>query len=478
MQRDASAGTMRRKLSAGIVLAIATGMGAGHGMAQNGPARLENDRLVLPAVRVGGDLLEAELSMTRTAQGPQFQLERFSVLPTADATNPGVFSGDVLTIPVVLVDSVFFRAELELTGRAPFQFRLLSAAPVTDESPAATCERHPDRSNGPDSPTISSGWSIPVNLVRDGGPAPDGIPPLEQPRFLAAGTPVNIAPDQLVVGVKLGNEVRAYPHNILDWHEVVNDCFNIDGATEAVTLSYCPLTGSAVLWDAFAASANPTFGTSGLLYNSNLIMYDRKTGSLWSQMLEQAVSGAAILEVPNKLQVVETTWHTWSSMYPQTAVMSEATGFSRDYSRYPYGTYRTNTSLLFIVANSQDGRLHRKERVTVGNVAKVYPIAHFAGGVDVINDQVGDEPIVVAGSSGSDFAVIYSRMLSDCTELEFTALQNQLPMIMQDHEGTAWDIFGVAQGGPRAGETLYKTNSYIAYWFAWAAFFPGSAILE
>jgi len=275
--------------------------------------------------------------------------------------------------------------------------------------------------------------------------------------------------------VKIGDEVRAYPHNILDWHEIVNDQFTINGGLERATLNYCPLTGSAMMWKSFMEPGDETYGTSGLLLNSNLIMYDRATETHWSQMMEQAIFGDQVARIPDRLQVVETTWETWQAMYPETVVLSENTGFSRDYGKYPYGSFKEDQSLLFEVNNMDDRRLHRKERVlgiNVGDSSIVYPISKFASGIEVINETVGDMPVVAVGSSGLNIGVVYNRELEDCTILEFDAVQDRLPAVMRDNEGSEWDVFGTAVSGARTGQQLQKTNSYISYWYAWTAFYP------
>jgi len=345
---------------------------------------------------------------------------------------------------------------------------------------AASCKRpDPDKSNGPNDPPVVNGSIVPRDQIIDGGPGPDGIPPLEFPQFIADLNTVSLDPAELVVGVKLADDIRAYPHRILNWHEIVNNRFIVDGATESATLSYCPLTGSAVLWKGFMERSNKTFGGSGLLYNSNLILYDRLSVGLWSQMLEQSIQGQEVTRIPDKLQVVETTWGTWKAMYPSTSILSEDTGFSRNYNDYPYGSYRENQSLLFPANNSGDDRLHRKARVlgiNVGAVSRVYPLANFTSNVEVLNDVVGDTQVVVAGSSDLNFAVAFNREMADCTVLDFTAVQSRLPVVMQDNEGNEWDVFGNALSGARTGQRLQKTNSYTAYWFAWTAFFPGADI--
>lgn len=365
-------------------------------------------------------------------------------------------------------------------GTVPLQRVANDNQPLCEAFVAASCSRSdPDNSNGTDNPPIVDGAIVPRDEIFDGGPGPDGIPPLEFPQFVQDANQINLDPAELVVGVKLGNDIRAYAHRVLNWHEVINDQFTVDGASQQATLSYCPLTGSAVLWKGFIDRNEKTYGTSGLLYNSNLILYDRLGASFWSQMLEQSIQGQEVRRIPDKLQVVETTWGTWKAMYPSTRLLSEDTGFSRDYDRYPYGSYRENDNLIFPANNSNDDRLHRKERVlgiNVGSDSRVYPLVNFAGNVEVINDVVGDMKVVVAGSSDLNFGVVFNRELADCTLLEFTAVQDKLPAVMQDNEGSEWDAFGVAVSGTRTGQQLQKTNSYVAYWFAWTAFFPGADI--
>jgi hypothetical protein len=317
-------------------------------------------------------------------------------------------------------------------------------------------------------------WSIPVNEVIDAGPGRNGIPSLQKPKFILAAES-SLKDDKLILGVRYKGITKAYPHNILDWHEVINDIY----ANERLVLSYCPLTGSGMLWKTGDFSIDPTWGVSGLLYNSNLILYDRDTQSNWSQMLEQSVQGERREEAPQKLKTIEMTWGAWKAMYPETLILSEQTGFERDYSRYPYRSFRTNEGLIFPVSNI-DRRLPLKTRVagirSSSKSSKVYQIDKFTRAIQVINTDFGQQPIVVIGSSASKFATIYSAKTSDGVTQVFEALTNQLPAVMQDQEGNTWDIFGVAITGPRQGEELVKTESYTAYWYAWAAFFPNAEI--
>jgi len=314
-------------------------------------------------------------------------------------------------------------------------------------------------------------WLIPADQVLDGGPGKDGIPSIDDPTFLVPEQAQTMNDNELVVGYLTETGPRAIPHRILDWHEIVND--QVDGTPVAV--NYCPLTGSALLWEASLSAADPTYGVSGLLYNSNLILYDRETDSYWSQMLAQAVRGPRAGEEAKRLPLVETTWGTWRELYPDTRVMSTDTGFSRNYDRYPYGSFRTDNSLIFPVSEN-DERLHRKTRVLgiqLDNYHRVYPIEAFTDETQVIN-QV-NEAYVVVGSAERNFAVAYSALLDDGTQLTFSVL-DEGPAVFEDNEGTHWNLFGQAIAGPREGEQLELLFSYTAYWFAWAAFYPGTEI--
>jgi hypothetical protein len=187
------------------------------------------------------------------------------------------------------------------------------------------------------------------------------------------------------------------------------------------------------------------------------------------------VNGQLIGEKARTLPLVETTWGTWKKMYPGTEVLNDYTGYSRDYSYYPYGTYRTNHDyILFPVANTDD-RLDSKVRV-LGIVsdekARIFPISEFGDGVRVIQDTFEGIDYVVAGSTSDNFAVSYRSTTSDGTLLSFSPVDSEYPVIMTDQEGNRWDAFGRAMSGPRQGEILSHAPSYIGYWFSFAAFYP------
>jgi Protein of unknown function (DUF3179) len=318
-------------------------------------------------------------------------------------------------------------------------------------------------------------WAIDPDFVIDGGPGPDGIPALENPEFGAILDNEPLDPAGLVVAIRVGDQVKVYPHDILDYHEIVND----EIPDNPVILSYCPLTGSAIAWKGDPTHANPTFGVSGLLYNSNLLPYDRETGSLWSQMLELSVNGNRVLERPERLQVIESTWGTIAGMYPDAVQMTRNTGHDRDYDDYPYGSFKQDAGLLFPVLNV-DNRMHPKTRV-IGirfnaGQSRVYQLGAFGSTTQVINDQFFDQAIVVFGNSSRNIAAIYRRELEDGTILNFAPSSDALPVVMTDDEGNSWDVFGEAVSGPRTGTQLATTSSYTAYWFAWVAHFVNTEI--
>ena len=331
----------------------------------------------------------------------------------------------------------------------------------------------PGNSNVSNDTTVG-GWLVPDNEIFDGGPGKDGIPALSNPQFTNAQEAAYLSDNDLVLGFVIDGEARAYPHNILDWHEIVNDSY--DDLHMAVT--YCPLTGTGIGWDREVSGTLTTFGVSGLLYNSNIIPYDRETDSNWSQMLLKAVNGPLKGTPAETFNLLETRWDTWKSMYPETLVLSEETGYNRNYRRYPYGDYKTSNSLIFPV-NNEDDRLHRKERVLgvlIGDKAIAYSIENFGLSISLIHDSfiiydsLNYQDLVIAGNKHKNFIVAFK--LGKADSRQFTAVQDSLPVIMKDDEGTMYDVFGQAVDGAGKGDDLLTVTQFMGYWFAWAAFYP------
>ena len=315
----------------------------------------------------------------------------------------------------------------------------------------------------------NNGWLIPQSQVLDGGPGKDGIPAINNPNFISAVHANYLNDNDLILGFGEGDDIRAYPHKILDYHEIVND--KIDNTS--VSVIYCPLTGTGIGWNRVIDGKETTFGVSGLLYNANVIPYDRATDSNWSQLALIAVQGQLKGTRADVINLVETTWGTWKEMYPNTRVLSTNTGHNRDYQRYPYGDYRTNNSSILFRISKNDPRLPAKERVLTlfaEDIAKSYSIELFGNQNQLIEDEFAGESVVVVGNKGKNFIVSFKSKLEDGTALEFEILQNGAN-ILKDQEGNTWDILGRANSGPRSGQKLLSFERMIGYWFSFPPFY-------
>lgn len=278
------------------------------------------------------------------------------------------------------------------------------------------------------------GALVPAAAIQRGGPPKDGIPALDKPRFVAARD-ARLADADRVLGVAHQGVARAYPVKILNWHEVVNDRI----AGDPVIVTYCPLCGTGMAFDGRIGARETSFGVSGLLYNSDVLLYDRATGSLWSQIMGRAVSGSMKGTPLTAVPLVHTSWADWRRRHPATEVLSTDTGFARDYARDPYAGYDKVARLMFDVQH-RDERLHAKEWVLglrVGDVAKAYPFSALAKRADA-EGRLRD---TVAGQA---------------VELHFD----------REHRS--------AQAFDAAGRELPTVT---AFWFAWFAFHPDTAVL-
>lgn len=229
----------------------------------------------------------------------------------------------------------------------------------------------------------ASDWTISTtNVISVLGQ--DAIPAIDNPmfelyddrKFIETGEYL-LDEDDLVIGVLFENKVKLYPHRILNWHEVVND--ELDGVP--FTLSFCPITGTSVLWERRLENGElTTFGVSGVLYNGNVITFDRSTTSLWSQMKQSCVNGILIGESMKSRQIVETTWSSWKLILNNQNVMTTETGFSKDYSINPYEPYIADQNNLSYPVDYRDERLPLKERVfgvIINGKAKAYQFKDF-----------------------------------------------------------------------------------------------------
>ncbi len=305
-----------------------------------------------------------------------------------------------------------------------------------------------------------AGRTIDAREVMWGGVIVDGIPPLEHPN--------QIWPDQasewindsdVVVGVELNGDARAYPIRIIAWHEMVND--TIGGVP--VSLAYCTLCGSPILFDGRVGSEVYRFGTSGLLYRSNKLMYDRNTRTLWNQFSGKPAWGPLVgedirLEV---LPVVVTTWGDWYARHPDSTVLSIETGFRRDYSPgVAYNDYFNSPQTWFNIP-IQDDRLAAKDNVyavRVGEALTAYPIELLAERV-LVHDEVGGLPIVVIASGNGEGGRAY-----ESGSIQFASADLGAGALI-DAEGNVWTMSEDALIGPE-GKSLPRVAGHNAYWFA------------
>lgn len=275
--------------------------------------------------------------------------------------------------------------------------------------------------------------SIPQQEIHRGGPPRDGIPAIDKPKFIAAKKASFLEPNDRVLGLNLNGETKAYPISILNWHEVVNDRIDY----QPVVITFCPLCGSGVAFSSVADHRKLNFGVSGLLYNSDVLLYDRQTESLWSQLLARAVSGPLVGKELTVIPLEHVRWEDWYRRYPKTLVLSRDTGFRRDYSRDPYAGYETIDGIYFPVKH-RDLRYHPKERilgVEVNGYYRAYPFAELSNTEGVVEDEL----------NGRRFTVYY------------------------DDESHSARI-ETEESEPVVGIT--------AFWFAWIAFHPETSVFK
>jgi len=262
---------------------------------------------------------------------------------------------------------------------------------------------------GPNGFDLSYSLVEPERILR-GGPARDGIPALTRPHAVPASEAAGLGPGDQVIGVALGGETRAYPLRILVWHEAANDV--VGGVPVLVT--YCPLCNSALVFDRRVGGRELEFGVSGLLLDSNVLLYDRRaaggTDSLWNQVQARAVTGSAaaagrrLVLLPSAL----TTWSDWLAAHPDTSVLSARTGHVRAYGTSPYAAYQASEGLMFPTSRSAPARGRRNKDpmvlVHAGGAAKAYAVRDLrtAAKGGVVEDQVGGVALRLRPISGSD----------------------------------------------------------------------------
>ncbi len=297
-----------------------------------------------------------------------------------------------------------------------------------------------------------------------GGVVKDGIPALVNPSLVAAAEAGYLTQDELVFGVEIDGDARAYPLRIMDWHEMFNDVIG----SVPVALAYCTLCGSGILFETQreGEAAPLVFGSSGFLYRSNKLMYDRRTNSLWNQFTGRPVVGPLTgsgIELKVR-PVAITTWRDWQARHPDTRVLSLETGHVRDYRPgAPYGDYFASPDLMF-PALVRDQELQPKDYVFAIRGAgheKAWPLSRFEGGA-VVNDRAGVIDVVLIGDAATRTVRAYRS-----EGLRFKAHADRPDLLLAGAE--TWRVTEDALVGP-SDRRLTRLPGHIAYWFAWSGF--------
>jgi hypothetical protein len=319
--------------------------------------------------------------------------------------------------------------------------------------------------------------TVPLDQIVSGGPPPDGIPSIDNPKFISVQEASKFLEDsELVLGLNINGDIRSYPLQILVWHEIVND--EVGGVPVAVT--YCPLCFTNQVFNRTIDDVQEVveFGTSGKLYNSNLVMYDRTSKSLWSQALAEGIlgkhAGTKLERVPFDIAY----WKEWKELYPDSKVLSRDTGSNRPYGADPYGDYYTNSDVLFPVLN-RDDRLGLKE-IVVGLENKEQHKAYKLQEIEnkkVINDQVNGKPIALF--SLYPFMIRgYDPIVEDgeqkiALQFNYNAENNKF---IDKQTGSVWNFEGKAISGQMKGKQLTRLPFDEGFWFEWVAFHPKTEI--
>jgi hypothetical protein len=272
-------------------------------------------------------------------------------------------------------------------------------------------------------------------LILQGGPPRDSIPSINEPSYVNAGDATFLRGDDIILGIKIDNKAFAFARHILNWHEIVND--EVSGKPFVIT--YCPLCGSGMAFSSKVRDKELNFGVSGLLYNNDLVFYDKETDSLWSQIERRAISGPMAGVMLEQLVLDHTTWQAWLSKHPDTLVLSDDQGFKRNYRHDPYTGYDTSSQLFFKTLHETPKDFHTKERVlgiSISGAAKAYPFSELnKNGKASFQDELADTRFTVRWDSTAQSATLESEL----------------------------------------GEPLAST---VAFWFAWYNFHPTTGVFR
>ena len=328
--------------------------------------------------------------------------------------------------------------------------------------------------------------------ILSGGPPPDGIPPIDDPKFVSVTEADEWLNDpEPVLVVDIDGDVRAYPIQILMWHEIVND--TVGGIPLAVT--YCPLCNSAITFQRTIRGVETTFGTSGSLYFANLVMYDRATESLWNQLDGRATVGLLTGEKLPQVPSTTVSWAEFKTSRPDAQVLDRnRTGARRAYGTNPYTGLDDPNGQPFLFNGQIDVRAKAMQRIVAmenSNDAVAWTLDAIGGDTEaaVTEGRFDGDPLVILWKAGeasaldsSDIAAgrdvgtvgVFSPVV-DGQALTFLADGDSF---IDDQTSSTWNIFGEAVSGPLTGTTLEPLTFVRTFWFSWAAFRPDTELIE
>jgi hypothetical protein len=360
-----------------------------------------------------------------------------------------------------------------------------SSGTAVDQVEPSPAEDVPSALDDPNDGSFPDPLIDPGDLL-SGGPPPDGIPAIDEPKFLRTDQVDFLDDVEPVMALQIGEDARAYPMQIMTWHEIVND--TVDGVPVAVT--YCPLCNTAIAYDRRLGDRVLDFGTSGMLYNSALVMYDRQTESLWSHFTAQGIIGHLAGEELDVYPVAIVAWADWREAHSDGLVLSRDTGHERDYGRNPYPGYDDIDSPAFLFDGEVDDRLAGKERV-IG-------IERDGDAVAVRLDELTDRGVLEVEVAGTELVVWVEPGTASALDSASVAGGKDVgasgvfvPMVdgralsfqrtddgfVDDQTGTSWNVLGQAVEGPLAGQALESIVHVDTFWFAWGSFLPETRIV-
>ena len=330
--------------------------------------------------------------------------------------------------------------------------------------------------------------SVDHKEIMSGGPPKDGIPAIDQPKFIDPSEASEwLQNKEPVIAIKIGNEARAYPLQILMWHEIVNDIIG----DKAVSVTFCPLCNASIVFDRDLDGVRYDFGTTGRLRLSDMVMYDRQTESWWQQFTGQAIigdlNGDKLKIIPSNIVAFE----SFKKQYPKGLVLSRETGHRRNYGRNPYAGYDDINSSPFLFRGKVDKRIRPMERVLSlrsNDKTLLFELTALQE-KPVINSEFEGTSFVVLAfedmNSALDKSEIKSSRLIPSASVYSAMVDNKKLTfqfedgVVTDREtGTSWNIFGIAEQGELAGQQLQQLDHGVHFAFAWLAFDPEAEIFK